>query len=197
MLNLQNLELELDKKMRFELELDEKLRLYKEEERSCRELGNKEGLGYSLINQSTMLVLMGRPQEALPLAEEAYQLATQLDSVGLARRSKRGLEAVRSMIRDSKKGVVGGRGRELLRIMFYSIAGIGLITLGIICIQTLGWYWFLGIIPIVLGGLWLAVMLLIATRTFGFCECPKCKQAAMVWRGRIKCDKCENDESSS
>ena len=54
------------------------MRLYKEKEAICRELGNPEGLAYSLINQATILSEnMCKSNESLPLVEEAYRLATE------------------------------------------------------------------------------------------------------------------------
>jgi len=55
----------------------DRLNLHKEKERICRELGNKGGLAYSLGNQALLFAKLARPHEALPLAEEAYRLASQ------------------------------------------------------------------------------------------------------------------------
>jgi hypothetical protein len=47
-----------------------------EQERICHELGNVYGLATSLIIHATLLGLkMEQPQQALPLADEAYRLA--------------------------------------------------------------------------------------------------------------------------
>lgn len=51
--------------------------LLKEQERICRERGNPKGLARALANQASLLGRMNRPGEALPLAEEAYRLASQ------------------------------------------------------------------------------------------------------------------------
>jgi hypothetical protein len=51
--------------------------LHKEQERLCRELGNKEGLALSLFYQAFLLAdEMNCPREALLLVEEAYYLAS-------------------------------------------------------------------------------------------------------------------------
>jgi len=58
-------------------------------------LGNVENLATSLINQSLVLQQMGRAREGLPLAEEAYQLATGHGYVALAKQIEPILNAVR------------------------------------------------------------------------------------------------------
>ncbi|MGH9971815.1 MAG: tetratricopeptide repeat protein [Pyrinomonadaceae bacterium] len=81
-------------------DLDTAMRLYKDVERICRELGNKDGLARSLISQAFLLAhKMGQPQEALPLAEEAYLLATQHGLVALARQIEPILKSSRSQAR--------------------------------------------------------------------------------------------------
>jgi hypothetical protein len=75
------------------------MRLHKEEERICRELGNKDGLSISLINQAAILAQgMRRPQEALPLAEEAYWLAADHSFTALAQQIKPILDDIRSQL---------------------------------------------------------------------------------------------------
>jgi hypothetical protein len=55
--------------------------LHRQEEGLCREIGDKDDLARCLAGQSLVLAQgMGKPQEALPLAREAYQVAR---SVGL------------------------------------------------------------------------------------------------------------------
>ena len=77
-------------------DLDGAMALHKEEERLCRELGMPEGLAISLANQADVLGLgMGRPKEALPLAEEAYRLATTHGLVPLAKQIKEILDTIR------------------------------------------------------------------------------------------------------
>jgi hypothetical protein len=66
-------------------DLDGAMALHKEKERICRELGDTAGLARSLANQAFLLGLtMGRPRAALPLAEEAYRLASQHGLTALA-----------------------------------------------------------------------------------------------------------------
>ena len=70
--------------------------LHKEEERICRELGNKEGLAFSLINQASLLGLgKNQPQKALPMADEAYRLAAGSGYSSLARE----IDGIRAKIR--------------------------------------------------------------------------------------------------
>jgi hypothetical protein len=70
--------------------------LYKEQERLCRELGKKDGLSISLGNQALLMSdKLGRHQEALPLAEEAYQIASTHGLAGTANQIKVILEKIR------------------------------------------------------------------------------------------------------
>ncbi len=79
-------------------ELDEAMRLHKEQERICRELGTVDGLARSLANQALLLAEnVGRPRQALPLAEEAYRLATEHGLTALAGQIKPILDDVRRM----------------------------------------------------------------------------------------------------
>lgn len=81
-------------------DLDGAMTLFKEKERICRELGNKARLARSLVNLATLLARnLDRPREALPLAEEAYRLATQHGLVALARQLQPILDFVRSRSR--------------------------------------------------------------------------------------------------
>jgi hypothetical protein len=57
-------------------DLDGALALLKEWERICRELGNPEGVAIALVNQAALVV--GPPQDALPLVVEAARLAEQI-----------------------------------------------------------------------------------------------------------------------
>ena len=50
------------------------MQLHKQEERICRELGNKDGLWRSLYNQATLLCKRNDPRIALPKIEEAIRL---------------------------------------------------------------------------------------------------------------------------
>jgi hypothetical protein len=58
-------------------DLDGAMALYKEDERICRELAAPASLAISLAHQASLLGQMNRHREALSLAEEAYQLASQ------------------------------------------------------------------------------------------------------------------------
>jgi tetratricopeptide (TPR) repeat protein len=80
-------------------ELDGAMALHKEVERICRELGDKAGLATSLANQAALLSdKLGFHEEALPLAEEAYRLATNHGLNALARQIKPILDFVRSKV---------------------------------------------------------------------------------------------------
>ena len=77
-------------------DLDGAMALLKEEERICRQLGDPAGLAISLANQASLLGLtMGRPREALPLAEEAYRLASQHGLTALAEQIRPFLDRLR------------------------------------------------------------------------------------------------------
>jgi tetratricopeptide (TPR) repeat protein len=77
-------------------DLDGAMALYREQERICRDLGNVEGLAFSLANQAHLIAFSRRrPSEALPLAEEAYRIATRHGLTGLAKQIEPILEKVR------------------------------------------------------------------------------------------------------
>jgi len=81
-------------------DLDGAMALHKEQERLCRELGNPAGLARSLANQADLLTQeMGRPHDALPLVEQAYQLATDHGLTALAQQITPILNLVRSQVR--------------------------------------------------------------------------------------------------
>jgi TPR repeat protein/tetratricopeptide (TPR) repeat protein len=74
--------------------------LHKEVERICRELGNPGGLAVSLGNQALILARDFRqPQEALPLAEEAHDLALRHGLTAAAEAIEPVLNAVRTHLR--------------------------------------------------------------------------------------------------
>ncbi len=81
-------------------DLDGAMTLLKEVERICRQLGNMESLAILLINQSSVLWQTGRARAGLPLAEEAYQLAT---SHGYAMLAKQ-IEPILSKVRQAARG---------------------------------------------------------------------------------------------
>ena len=79
-------------------QLDEALVLLVEQEHISRDIGNIEGLATALINHASFLANdMGRAVEGLPLAEEAYRLATSNGLMGLAKGIKPILDGVRQM----------------------------------------------------------------------------------------------------
>ena len=60
------------------------LTLSKEAEQICRQMNDNYGLAISLVSQAEALEQMGRPQEGLPLAEEAHQIAASHGDASLA-----------------------------------------------------------------------------------------------------------------
>ena len=81
-------------------ELDEAMIRLKGKEAICRQLGKVESLAISLTNQALVLAEMDRAREALPLAEEARQLATKHGYVMLARQIDSVLDLVRRTAED-------------------------------------------------------------------------------------------------
>ncbi len=79
---------------------DRAMSLHKDEERIWRQLANVEGLATSLVNQASALLQMGRVREALPLAEQTQQLATQHGYAALAKR----IEPLASELRSVAQG---------------------------------------------------------------------------------------------
>lgn len=80
-------------------DLDGAMALNQEQEHLCRELGNPQGLVISLAHQAELLSeKLDRPQEALPLAAEAYHLATEHGYAALAGEFKSILDRVRSRL---------------------------------------------------------------------------------------------------
>ena len=81
-------------------DLDGAMALFKEQERICRELGKKDVLAISLINQSVLLAKdLNQPHKALPMAEEAYELAMRHGFPAMAQQQiKPILDFVRSKI---------------------------------------------------------------------------------------------------
>ena len=54
------------------------MRLHQEQEAICRRLNDPNGLAISLVNQGLLLAFeLSRPEEGLPLAEEAARIATK------------------------------------------------------------------------------------------------------------------------
>jgi len=78
-------------------DLSRAMALHKEKERICRELGTPERLAASLANQASLLDLkIDRPEEALPLADEAERLVTDHGLHALAEQIKPILDRARS-----------------------------------------------------------------------------------------------------
>ena len=74
--------------------------LLQEQERTCRELGVVYGLAISLANQASILGgNLNQPREALPLAEQAYELAINHGLIALARQFQPFLDTLRRMSR--------------------------------------------------------------------------------------------------
>jgi nephrocystin-3 len=77
-------------------DLDGAMAAYKEQERLCRELGKVEGVARALARQAVVIAFgKGHPAEALPLAEEAYRIATRHGLTPLAKQIEPILEKVR------------------------------------------------------------------------------------------------------
>jgi len=75
-------------------DLDGAMKLYKEQERICRELGNKEGLASSLINQALCLMYSNQPQDGLQIAEEALKIANDYGYLALAKKIEAILQGI-------------------------------------------------------------------------------------------------------
>ena len=79
-------------------DLNGAMALLKEQERLCRELGDARGLAISLANQADLLAsARHRPQEALPLAEEALRIASRHGLAPLAGQIEAILNEVRGL----------------------------------------------------------------------------------------------------
>lgn len=86
--------------LRMQGHIEEALFLYRQSESIFREVGDETGLPIPLANQAEVLAQhMGRAQEALPLAEEAYRLAKAQGLGDLAEQIEPILSAVRQMVR--------------------------------------------------------------------------------------------------
>jgi tetratricopeptide (TPR) repeat protein len=194
---------------------DDALALHKEAVELDREVGDPGALAGSLASQAILLgPVMHRSREALPLAEEAFRIATDHGLTALAPGIKRVLdevraeshsvseqapEVVRPQMRDRRAGLDAGRQRNSRGWLFYvvhSTAALGLIAVGIVGVQKSSWLWLLGILLVVLGAAWLTFFVLIVTNTYVPGNCPRCGQVAFIWRGRLKCPNCENEEAS-
>lgn len=83
-------------------DLDGALVLLREVERICRQLSNVQGLTTSLTNQAATLLQLGHTREALPLAEEAQQLAARHGYAVLAKQIEPILERVRQAAEETQ-----------------------------------------------------------------------------------------------
>ena len=80
-------------------DLDGAMRLHKEEEAICRQLNDPDGLAISLANQAHLLAFSrSRPEDGLPLAEEAVRIATKHGLRALAQQVEPILNAIRDLV---------------------------------------------------------------------------------------------------
>jgi len=87
-------------------ELDRAMELYKERERICRELGINDSLAISLVNQANLLSdKLARHGEALPLAEEAYRLASTHGLAKFVSQIEPVLETIRERVRQGEQKI--------------------------------------------------------------------------------------------
>jgi hypothetical protein len=78
---------------------EEARELHEKERQICEELDDKNELAISMMNQVLLLdTKMGEADKALPLAEEAYKIASQNSLHALAEQIKPILESVRSKL---------------------------------------------------------------------------------------------------
>jgi tetratricopeptide (TPR) repeat protein len=81
---------------------DETMKLLKEQERIYRELGNPGGLAVSLFKQADLLAFtIGKPKDALPFVEEAYNLAIKYGLSALSQQIKPKLDVI-TMLKSQK-----------------------------------------------------------------------------------------------
>ncbi|MFZ1897739.1 DUF4011 domain-containing protein [Methanoregula sp.] len=79
-------------------EPDRAMELHREKERICREIGNKKGIVLSLTNQAGIFLYERQdPGEALPLLEEAYQIAVSSGFESLVRQLRMYLDKVQKL----------------------------------------------------------------------------------------------------
>ena len=80
-------------------DLDGAMRLHKEEEAICRRLNDPAGLAISLVNQASLLAFrLSRPEDGLPLAEEAAGIATKHGLRALAQQIEPILNRIRDLV---------------------------------------------------------------------------------------------------
>jgi tetratricopeptide (TPR) repeat protein len=79
-------------------ETERAMKLHREKERICRDIGNVKGIVISLVNQAGILVHEEHNTgAAIPLLDDAYQIAVSAGSDALAKRVKGYLDKVQSM----------------------------------------------------------------------------------------------------
>jgi hypothetical protein len=79
--------------------LDGAMRLLKEQEAICRRLNDPNGLAISLANQGSLLAFeLSRPEEGLPLAEEAARIATKHGLRALAQQIEPVVKEIRGLV---------------------------------------------------------------------------------------------------
>ena len=84
------------------------MELLREVEGVCRELGKPDDLAASLASQAELLSRdLRRLREALPLAEEAYRLASDHGYVRRAQKVKPVLDSIRTKLREAANPQVG------------------------------------------------------------------------------------------
>ncbi len=74
------------------------MKRYKEEG-ICRELGNKESLTSSLVNQSLCLTASCKFQAGLQISEEAYKIASDCGYTELAEQIETILQGIRDKVK--------------------------------------------------------------------------------------------------
>jgi hypothetical protein len=80
-------------------DLDGAMRLLKDQESICRKLQDPNGLATSLANQASLLAFkLSRPEEALPLAEEAARLAAKHGLKALAGQIEPIVKKIRDLV---------------------------------------------------------------------------------------------------
>ncbi len=87
-------------------DLEGAMALYKEHGRICRELGDAAGLARSLSNQAAVLANTGRSREALPLLDEALNIAGASRLTALAQQ----IQSMHDKVRGLDIDAIGARG---------------------------------------------------------------------------------------
>jgi Domain of unknown function (DUF4062)/NACHT domain len=102
------------------------LALHKEEEQLCRQMNSSHGVALSLINQAHLLAdKMKQPAAALPLAEEAYRLATRHGFNNLAGQIKTRLARIKQKVSDPEQTAPDSQADPSSRLLNWPDSGIG------------------------------------------------------------------------